>query len=376
VTKVYFCSVPHCRKARKCWPRSDNFRAHVRRLHPKEDAKEIVRRSVSLEARRFKSGQLISRRSQQDARDVPPIQVGFQGQPKNGSAILVHTRPRSSDNFDELSAFNPSLLSIAQNVHTRSTFFDPNPANDENLHWDPPRGQADQQEDDDIAQVPQHSSTWFKNSDFSQLDNLGPPEDTTHVLDSANVEYPKEVYMPESESLVKFSSGELSSRDKVPDGLSKTSAKRSIAEEMVIERISDDIMTIVAPNMTTDKANDTLESTGSGLDSPRIQDGSQESSRSSCSPVSSTSASDPNPTSSRTKEEKSSARDPEVARPLKQRVSEIIRNELPGLREASSRHGKSRGPARSGSSFGSISSKASFGCDQCDKLLSRKCDLR
>ena len=42
----YMCAVTGCKKPNKSWPRCDNFKAHVKRMHPREDVDEIIQRCV------------------------------------------------------------------------------------------------------------------------------------------------------------------------------------------------------------------------------------------------------------------------------------------------------------------------------------------
>ena len=44
--KAYKCAVKHCGKKGKLWPRADNFRQHIKRLHQEEDVQEIMDKSV------------------------------------------------------------------------------------------------------------------------------------------------------------------------------------------------------------------------------------------------------------------------------------------------------------------------------------------
>ena len=46
--KCFMCAAPHCPKKNKIWPRADNFRQHVMRLHSKLKVQEIMDKSVEL----------------------------------------------------------------------------------------------------------------------------------------------------------------------------------------------------------------------------------------------------------------------------------------------------------------------------------------
>lgn len=44
--KHYICAAPHCSKKSKFWPRADNFRQHVKKLHPELELQEVMDKSV------------------------------------------------------------------------------------------------------------------------------------------------------------------------------------------------------------------------------------------------------------------------------------------------------------------------------------------
>lgn len=46
--KSYMCAAPHCAKKNKIWPRADNFRQHILRLHRECDVQELMDKSVDL----------------------------------------------------------------------------------------------------------------------------------------------------------------------------------------------------------------------------------------------------------------------------------------------------------------------------------------
>jgi hypothetical protein len=43
-TKSFKCAAKSCRTPNKVWPRLDNFKQHVTRLHPTEDAADLIKR--------------------------------------------------------------------------------------------------------------------------------------------------------------------------------------------------------------------------------------------------------------------------------------------------------------------------------------------
>ena len=43
-TKYYKCFASNCQKFEKEWPRLDNFKQHLGRMHPEENVDELVRR--------------------------------------------------------------------------------------------------------------------------------------------------------------------------------------------------------------------------------------------------------------------------------------------------------------------------------------------
>lgn len=43
-TKNYKCMSPNCRAKNKIWPRLDNFKQHVKRMHTEDDAEDLIRR--------------------------------------------------------------------------------------------------------------------------------------------------------------------------------------------------------------------------------------------------------------------------------------------------------------------------------------------
>ena len=46
--KSYMCAAPHCAKKNKIWPRADNFRQHIIRLHRDWEVQELMDKSVEL----------------------------------------------------------------------------------------------------------------------------------------------------------------------------------------------------------------------------------------------------------------------------------------------------------------------------------------
>ena len=46
--KSYMCAAPHCAKKNKIWPRADNFRQHIIRLHQEFEVQELMDKSVDL----------------------------------------------------------------------------------------------------------------------------------------------------------------------------------------------------------------------------------------------------------------------------------------------------------------------------------------
>jgi hypothetical protein len=47
-TRSYRCFAPSCGKSEKDWPRLDNFKQHLTRMHPDSDMDELLRQLVSL----------------------------------------------------------------------------------------------------------------------------------------------------------------------------------------------------------------------------------------------------------------------------------------------------------------------------------------
>lgn len=49
IGKSYMCAVPHCPKKNKIWPRTDNFRQHLKRVHEDwKNVQELMDKSVAL----------------------------------------------------------------------------------------------------------------------------------------------------------------------------------------------------------------------------------------------------------------------------------------------------------------------------------------
>ncbi len=46
--KSYMCAAPHCAKKNKIWPRVDNFRLHILRLHRDWEVQELMDKSLDL----------------------------------------------------------------------------------------------------------------------------------------------------------------------------------------------------------------------------------------------------------------------------------------------------------------------------------------
>lgn len=46
--KSFMCAAPHCAKKSKVWPRADNFRQHILRLHKDWDVHKLMDKSVDL----------------------------------------------------------------------------------------------------------------------------------------------------------------------------------------------------------------------------------------------------------------------------------------------------------------------------------------
>lgn len=42
----YQCASEHCRNRGKIWPRLDNFKQHIHRMHKDEDETELIQKSV------------------------------------------------------------------------------------------------------------------------------------------------------------------------------------------------------------------------------------------------------------------------------------------------------------------------------------------
>jgi len=43
----YQCASEHCRNRGKIWPRLDNFKQHINRMHKGEDEQELIRKYVA-----------------------------------------------------------------------------------------------------------------------------------------------------------------------------------------------------------------------------------------------------------------------------------------------------------------------------------------
>ncbi|KAF2498340.1 hypothetical protein BU16DRAFT_558402 [Lophium mytilinum] len=54
-TKSYQCASEHCRNKGKIWPRLDNFKQHIHRMHKDEDVEDLIRRSLWRERQRSDS---------------------------------------------------------------------------------------------------------------------------------------------------------------------------------------------------------------------------------------------------------------------------------------------------------------------------------
>ena len=55
---MYRCFAPGCAKASKLWPRLDNFKQHLIRMHPIEDVEALVKRYVGRLARALHNAKL------------------------------------------------------------------------------------------------------------------------------------------------------------------------------------------------------------------------------------------------------------------------------------------------------------------------------
>lgn len=44
--KSYQCAAPNCRNKGKIWPRLDNFKQHIERMHKDEEHADLIKRSV------------------------------------------------------------------------------------------------------------------------------------------------------------------------------------------------------------------------------------------------------------------------------------------------------------------------------------------
>ena len=380
MTKIYFCCAPGCRKAKKRWPRSDNFREHVRRIHPTECADEIVRRSVFIEERGIEVCQLISSRSQRDAREFPQLESSFQDQPKNAFTLQVQDHSRKNVNANKLpeySDLDPSLLSIPQDFNEGHPSLTQNLANYSFPEdWPRSSGHAGHQENDvDSAPGPSHPPASFEHPEVSDVDNLGLRVESLSSLASAHVEYPKEVDMPESELLTIAPCDNWLTGKKELEDISKTNTER-LSNEKVIDRLSDRMIHLVNENLETHRGDDSSEIADSGSDSRRSQKTSQGSSRSASSLISSTADSELAAIKSTTKKRKSSTGNPEISKQLKLHLIEMIRSELSDLRGVFSGPRHSRSSTRSGDTASSTSSKSTFRCEKCSKMLFRVCDYK
>ncbi|KAF2806834.1 uncharacterized protein BDZ99DRAFT_523400 [Mytilinidion resinicola] len=54
-TKSYQCASEHCRNRGKIWPRLDNFKQHIHRMHKDENVEDLIRRSLCHESQRSDS---------------------------------------------------------------------------------------------------------------------------------------------------------------------------------------------------------------------------------------------------------------------------------------------------------------------------------
>jgi hypothetical protein len=44
VTRSFRCAAPGCKTAEKLWPRFDNFKQHIGRMHKEADAEELIKK--------------------------------------------------------------------------------------------------------------------------------------------------------------------------------------------------------------------------------------------------------------------------------------------------------------------------------------------
>ena len=207
------------------------------------------------------------------------------------------------------------------------------------------------------------------------VDNLGLRVESLSSLASAHVEYPKEVDMPESELLTIAPCDNWLTGKKELEDISKTNTER-LSNEKVIDRLSDRMIHLVNENLETHRGDDSSEIADSGSDSRRSQKTSQGSSRSASSLISSTADSELAAIKSTTKKRKSSTGNPEISKQLKLHLIEMIRSELSDLRGVFSGPRHSRSSTRSGDTASSTSSKSTFRCEKCSKMLFRVCDYK
>lgn len=56
---MYRCFAPGCAKASKLWPRLDNFKQHLIRMHPSENVEALVKKSIPLQLRIARANGLV-----------------------------------------------------------------------------------------------------------------------------------------------------------------------------------------------------------------------------------------------------------------------------------------------------------------------------
>ncbi|KAL1965978.1 hypothetical protein VTN77DRAFT_4918 [Rasamsonia byssochlamydoides] len=100
--KVYMCFGKNCRRSSKKWPRLDNFRQHLQRVHPKENADELLRKSdewyYSWELRVETATSLVdlsSLSSPRQSSPLPQIQDSHTSRPEE--AVSRYAQPTADD---------------------------------------------------------------------------------------------------------------------------------------------------------------------------------------------------------------------------------------------------------------------------------------
>jgi C2H2 type zinc finger protein len=102
--KEWKCTGKNCRNANKIWPRFDNFKVHIQKMHPDEDLEEVMEKSL-IESSSSSNGFLSLSADDVSRMLMPPRKTATRSKPSSSVSPLasntstISASPRNSNNI-------------------------------------------------------------------------------------------------------------------------------------------------------------------------------------------------------------------------------------------------------------------------------------